>query len=337
MSATSARAPVSADRPRRATSEVGDHCDVSVIVTVTDGDADLREMYESFASVLARSGREFEFVIAVSPESRDRAAALESSLANGEPVRTVEAVRTLNETGLLRRGSAVARGDIIVTLPAHRQVEPSALEPLLASIERGADVAVARRWPRPGPLLNRAQSWALHRILGDLGGRRFHDLGCGVRAMRRQVLDEVPLYGEFARFFPLFASHQGFTVEEVNVAPHAADRRMRLHSPGVYLRRLLDVLGVFFVLRFTDRPLRFFGLIGTVLAAIGGATMILLVIDRMNGVPIGTRPLLLLGVLFLALGLQAVAFGLIGEMIVHFSASQGRRYRVKEIRERGNA
>lgn len=313
-------------------------CAVSVIVPVTDGDADLREMYDAYAAALARSGRAFEFLVAASRDANNRMRALDPLLHSGdEPLRTVEMTRTMNETALLRRASTMARGDIIVTLPAHRQVEPSALEPLIACIERGADVAVARRWPRPGPAWNRVQSWALHRILGELGGSRFHDLGCGVRAMRRHVLNEVPLYGELARFFPLFAHHHGFTVEEVNVAPHPADRTLRLHSPGMYLGRLLDVLGVFFVLRFTDRPLRFFGLIGTVLATLGASLMVVLLIDRANGIPVATRPLLVLSVLLLALGLQAVAFGLIGEMIVHFNAGQRRLYRVKEIRDRGRA
>ena len=310
-----------------------DHCAVSVIVPVATGDANLGELYTMFASVLELSGRAFEFIVAVTPESIDRLDSMQPLIAEGAPVRIVHAAHTLNETALLRRGSRIARGDIIVALPPQHQVEPSALESLLDAVERGADVAVARRWPRNGPFVNRAQSWLLHRVLGNLGGRRFHDLGCGVRAMRRQVLRDVPLYGELSRFFPLLAHHQGFTVEEVTVAAHPVDRRLRVHSPGVYVRRLLDVLGVFFVLRFTDRPLRFFGLIGTVLGVAGSAIMVALLIGRANGTAVATRPLLLLGALFLALGLQSLAFGLIGEMIVHFNAGQRRFYRVKEIRE----
>lgn len=337
MSAASIRPTLASGDLGHAEATAEAPCEVSVIVPVTDGDLDLRELYEAYSPALARSGRTYEFVVVASSESCQRLRALEPLIEEGGPLKAVEAVRTVNETGLLRRASVMARGDIIVTLPALRQVDPSALELLLAAIDRGADVAVARRWPRESPLLNRAQTWLLHRVLGSLGGGRFHDLGCGVRAMRRQVLQELPLYGELARFFPLLAYHHGFSVEEVNVQQHAADRRMRFHTPGVYLRRLLDVLGVLFVLRFTDRPLRFFGLIGTLLALVGSVIMTVLLIDRMHGVAVATRPLLLLGALLLALGLHALAFGLVGELIVHFNAGQQRLYRVKDIRQRGRA
>ncbi len=156
-----------------------------------------------------------------------------------------------------------------------------------------------------------------------------HDAACGVRVMRREVLEELPLYGDFARFLPLLALHGGYRVEELASPQHPLNRRPRVYGPGVYVRRLVDVLGLFFLLRFTDKPLRFFGLVGAALSGVGGLLLLLLFAQRVTGSPISQRPLLLLGVLFLTLGMQAIALGLIGEIVVHFNASKRRGYRLR--------
>lgn len=307
--------------------------DISVIVPVHEGAYDLPALYEAYAGPLRAGGRACEFLFVAVPGARRQVEELATLIAQGHPIRIIESARLVNETALLRRGFAEAEGEIIVTLPAQRQIDPDGIDPLIETVELGADVAVACRWPRGDARLNRMQSWLLYRFVRVLGGGRFHDLGCGVRAMRKRVTAELPLYGELARFFPLIAQHHGFAVEEVKVAQHPNDLALRIHRPGTYFSRLLDLFGLFFVLRFTDRPLRFFGLFGALLTLVGLVIMGVLLVDRMGGQAMGTRPLLLVAVFCLALGGQAVAFGLIGEMIVHFNASRARAYRVKEIRE----
>ena len=148
--------------------------------------------------------------------------------------------------------------------------------------------------------------------------------------MRRQVLEVVPVYGDLFRFLPILAEREGFRVEEVTVTPHSDDRRTRVYSPAVYLRRLIDLLGLFFLVRFTTKPLRFFGLIGGIFSGLGAVILLVLFVQRLGGDPIADRPMLLLGVLTFVLGVQAVAIGLVGEIIVHLSPKEGRRaYRVR--------
>jgi hypothetical protein len=105
--------------------------------------------------------------------------------------------------------------------------------------------------------------------------------------------------------------------------------RSRVYSPGVYLRRLIDVVGLLFLLKFTEKPLRFFGLIGSLLSGVGAVLLAVLFVQRLAGESLANRPLLLLAVLLMVLGIQSVALGLIGEMIVHLTASQRRRYRLR--------
>jgi hypothetical protein len=201
---------------------------------------------------------------------------------------------------------------------------------VLEAVDEGADLAVANRSPRVDSWLNRIQSRAFHSIIGGASQQRFHDMACGLRAMRRSVAEALPLYGDLHRFIPALALREGYRVEEIAVPQHPNDARIRIYGPGVYIRRLLDIAAFFFLAKFTEKPLRFFGLIGS-LFLLGGAGMsLVLLIQRVEGRGIANRPALLLAVLLVALGVQLIGLGLVGEIIVHLRAPHRRAYRVRE-------
>jgi hypothetical protein len=303
--------------------------DVTVIVPVVERPTSLTALYREFSAPLRQAGRPFEFIFISYPWFRHLTDPLGELAAQGEPIRLMEVMQAVGETALIKVGAAAARGTFLLTLPAYFQTEASALPGLLARVEQGADLAVAWRWPRRDSLVNRLQSRVLHLLVGGVTGGRLHDVACSVRAMRREVVQEVPLYGEFARFLPVLAMREGFTVEEVQAPVHPGAMRGRVYGAGVYLRRLIDVVGLLFLLKFTEKPLRFFGLIGSALSGIGAAILVVLFFQRLAGESLASRPILLLAVLLMVLGIQAVALGLIGEMIVHLTASQRRRYRLR--------
>ncbi len=300
---------------------------VSIVVPVTERPEDLADLYREFSAPLRNLGRTFEFLFVAEPWSRDVTASLSPLAASGEPVRVFLAGQTMGEAALLKIGADRAQGSIVLTLPAYRRVEASVLPILVERVERGADMAVARRWPRRSGI-NRVQSRVFHGLLRSLVGGDLHDVACGVRAMRKSVLEDLPLYGDLFRFLPILAVREGYRVEEVDTPQHEVDTRTRLYAPGTYLRRLVDLLGLFFLVRFTEKPLRFFGLLGSVLLAGGGAVLGVLLVQRLGGQGIADRPMLLLGVLMTVLGVQAIALGLVGEIIVHLQASHRRSYRV---------
>jgi hypothetical protein len=301
---------------------------VSVIVPVTERPEPLDELYRELAAPLRAEGREFEFIFVTEPWGRTLATGLATLAAEGEPVRALLTGQVVGETAQIKLGLSQCKGDIVVIHPAYRRVEAGALTTLIARVESGADVATARRWPRQDSWINRAQTRAFHRLIAGLGAGRIEDIGSGVRAARRDVLRAIPLYGDFSRFLPLAALREGYLVEEVSVPQHSRERRTRVYSPGVYLRRLIDVIGLVFLLRFTEKPLRFFGLTGALLTAAGGLILLVLAVQRLGGESLADRPLLLLGLLLLVLGVQSIALGLIGEIIVHLNASQRRTYRI---------
>ena len=303
---------------------------VSVVIPVVERPENLCDIYREFSAPLRDAERGFEFIFVLEPWAHQLRDPLEQLAKRGEPIRVLQASRDLGETGQLKLAAASCHAELVLTLPAYRRVKADCLVSLLDHVGPSTDLAIARRWPRKDSWFNRLQSRVFHRLVGLASEQPFHDIACGVRAMRRHLLDEIPLYGDFARFLPLLAAQEGFQVKEVDCAQHPRDRQTRVYSPGTYIRRVIDLLGVFFLLRFTYKPLRFFGLFGSGLSLAGGGILLVLLIQRLMGRGLADRPLLLLGILLFTLGFQVVALGLIGELIVHLNAPKKSGYRVRE-------
>ena len=156
-----------------------------------------------------------------------------------------------------------------------------------------------------------------HQLIRKLTQTTYHDITCSLRAMRRQVAEEVHLYGDLHRFFPLLAYQRGFKVVELPVRQSRHDLKRRPYGPGMYLHRLLDILTVFFLFKFTKKPLRFFGLVGSELFIAGAIIVGYLGLYRLfefGG--IAGRPLLILGALLMMLGAQLFSIGLLGELLI---------------------
>jgi glycosyltransferase involved in cell wall biosynthesis len=302
---------------------------ISVVVPVVERANDLVAVYRAFAQELDQRPEEYEFVFVFdgrfTPPSE-----LVNLARETNKIRILRFAREFGETAALRLGLERSRGDLIVTLPAYFQVQPGGLGLLLDAVARGADMAVANRSPRLDSWLNRMQSRLFHSIVGGISQQRFHDMACGVRVMPRTVAEALPLYGDLHRFIPALALREGYRVDEVSVAQHPNDARTRLYRPGVYLRRLLDIAGFFFLAKFTERPLRFFGLIGSSFVLTGAVMSLVLLVQRVEGQAIANRPALLLAVLLVAIGVQLIGLGLVGEIIVHLRAPHRRGYRVRE-------
>ncbi|MDQ3137207.1 MAG: glycosyltransferase [Gemmatimonadota bacterium] len=302
---------------------------VSVIVPVVERADDLMALYGAFAGELDRRGEEHEFLFvfdggfAAPPE-------LVALSHERDAVRLFSFARPFGETAALRLGIERSRGDVVVTLPAYFQVQAEGIGPLLDALHAGADLVVANRSPRVDSWLNRFQSGVFQRMLGGVTERRFHDIACGVRVIRRPVAEALPLYGDLHRFIPALALREGYRVDEVAVPQHPNDARTRVYGPATYLRRLLDVAAFFFLAKFTEKPLRFFGLVGSICFVLGALTGLVLLADRLAGQGIANRPLLLLAVLLIALGVQLMGLGLVGEIIVHLRSPHRRAYRVRE-------
>lgn len=307
---------------------------VSVIVPVAERCEDLHEIYWAHAKVLRRAERFFEFIFVLDGGFEGEAPGLESLVALGEPIRIVTLPRSFGEATALMAGFQRARGDIVLVMPSYFQVVPEGIECILNMLDDSYDLVTARRCPRSDSWINRLQTWGFHFLTGYLTGVTLQDMGCGLKGIRRRVVDELQLYGDLHRFLPILAYQKGFRVVEVDIAQHLANSKTRIYRPGVYLRRLLDILTLVFLFKFTKKPLRFFGLIGGGLLAGGLLILSLLASQRLFfGFPLADRPLVILGVLLMVLGVQTGSIGLLGELIIFTHADKIREFYVEKILE----
>lgn len=310
--------------------------DVSVIVPVVTPDGRARELVEALFAEFARLGRSAEAIL-VFDGVRGPAYTECAELARRDPdrVRLIAFERTFGESVCLASAFEVARGRVIVTAPQYLQVDPRDVEKLLAAVDGGADLAAPWRKPRVGPWMNRLQSAAFNALMRRILHAPFHDLNCYFRAMRREVLTELTIYGDMYRFLPAIAFRQGFRTVEVPVRHLQEWGGSGLFGLGVYARRFLDILGVVFLTHFTLKPLRFFGTLGAIFVACGAFVVTALVIQKlfMPELDLYGRHLFLVGLLLLVLGVQVIGFGLVGEIIIYTNARNLRQYRIERIYE----
>ena len=307
----------------------------SAVIAVSERRDDLREVYAQYAAELAKIGRSYEFIFVLDGPDKEALGSLRALKLEHPAIRVIALNRPFGEATALAVGLGRARGSVLLTLPAYFQVEPFEIRPVVEKLEKDQDdMVVAWRFPRIDSIFNQGQAWMFHMLVTLLTGIKFHDVSCSLRAMKREVAEEVRLYGDLHRFFPLLAYQQGFKVSELPVQQSRNDVKRRVQRPGIYLRRMLDILTLFFVFKFTQKPLRFFGLVGFGLFGAGGGILAYLGIYRLLGVGgIAGRPLLILGVLLIVLGLQLFSIGLLGEMIVFTHAREQKDYQIEEILE----
>jgi len=305
--------------------------ELSVIIPVSERYDDVTPVFSAYRDALSSTGLSHEFVYVLDGEYPDFQRELIKLKDAGENIKIVKLARNFGEATALTVGFEHSSGDIIMTLPAYIQVEPSEYPRLISQL-KDHDLVVARRWPRKDSLLNRIQTKAFHLPIRLLTGLDFQDLGCSVRVMKRKVVDELYIYGDQHRFLPLLAYKQGFRVLQVDAEQAQQDAGKRLYSFGVYLRRLLDILSIFFLLKFTKKPMRFFGLIGSSIFGLGTLVLLVISVQRLVwSVPLADRPMLLLGSLLVVLGIQVFAIGLVGEIIIFTHAKELKEYTVDEI------
>jgi glycosyltransferase involved in cell wall biosynthesis len=306
---------------------------LSVIVPIGDRHAEISALHAEYRRGVEAIGYLYEFIYVVDGAFQDAASALEGLIRAGERITAVYLARSFGESTALMAGLEQVRGDIILTLPAYYQIDADDIRELVRALD-SAEIVIGRRWPRAGGLLERLRRGVFHGLVSWMTGLKLHDLGCNARAMKRRVLEEISLYGDQHRLLPALADRQGFRVLEIDVRQSAKDRFEGSYRTREYAHRLLDIFAVFFLVRFTKKPLRFFGMIGATLLCVGTALVIYLVIDRLIfSVGLANRPALLLSSLLVVLGLQLFALGLLGELIIFTHARDLKDYQVDRVIE----
>ena len=309
---------------------------VSVVVPVREPTAQIREVVDALSAELDRLGRSHEFVL-VFDGVRGPAWEVAQALESERPGRVlvVGLQQSFGESVCLAAGLERARGRVIVTSPQYVQVDPAALGAMLREIDAGADFVAPWRHPRVDPWPNRLQSalfnWVTRRIIHV----KIRDMNCMFRAFRREVLEDMDLYGDMYRFLPAIAFRRGFRGTEIQVRHLREWGGAGLFGIGVYARRFLDVVGMLFLAKFTLKPLRFFGALGALIALPGAMVCSVIVVQYfvLENSGIYNRPLFFIGFILIVLGVQLIGFGLVGEIIIYTQARNLREYRIDRIWE----
>lgn len=288
---------------------------ISVVVPLRDEELTVALLYDELCSALEPLGCPWE-VVYVDDGSRDGSwAALTRLHAARDNVRVVRLRRNFGKATALQAGFAHAAGDIIVTIDADLQDDPAEIPRLLAKLEEGFDLVSGWKTRRRDPLSRRLLSRLFNAVTGWLSGVRLHDMNCGLKAYRAEAVRDLRLYGELHRFIPVLAHHRGFRVAELAVHHRSREHGRSRYGLERYVRGFLDLLTVSFLGRYRMRPLHLFGGLGLVLGVVGAGVLAYLTAIKIGGASIGGRPLLILGVLLVVVGLQFFSLGLIAEMV----------------------
>jgi len=304
---------------------------VSAIVVVGQRQDDLDSIARDYWHALETLKQPFELLFILDGQHQQALKVLSALRDEGMPLTIIRLSKAFGEAAALMSGFDQACGEVIMTLPAYYQVDPAEL-PNLIEAAATSDLILARREPRRGGRFETLRRKTFHRLLSAITGHRFSDLGCGVRAMKRRVLEELRLYGDQHRFLPVLARNAGFRVLELDVRQSEHDDFRSHYRIREYLHRILDIFTIFFLVRFTKKPLRFFGMIGSIIFVVGGLILGLLVFERLFlDIALADRPAMLLSSLLVVLGLQLVSLGLLGELIIFTHARAIKEYKIEQI------
>jgi glycosyltransferase involved in cell wall biosynthesis len=298
--------------------------ELSIVVPVLDEVDSLPTLYRELTATLEMLGRSYELLFVDDGSHDGSFATLEKLHRSDDRVRVIQHRRNFGKAAALQSGFRAARGEVIVTLDADLQDDPAELPRLLQHLEDGYDLVSGWKQNRQDPASKTLPSRLFNRATAWLTGVKLRDFNCGYKAYRREVVEELRLYGELHRFIPALAAWRGFRVDEVPV--HHRPRRFGRSKYGSarFWRGSLDLLTVLFLTRYTRRPLHLFGSLGLLAWAAGGSVNLYLAALWLAGVrPIGNRPLLAFGILGMLVGLQFFCLGLLSELILSYQAARG--------------
>jgi glycosyltransferase involved in cell wall biosynthesis len=308
--------------------------EISIVIPVLDEEGSIGELARRLLEVLERTGRTFE-IIFVDDGSGDRTLEILRDIHHGDGrVKIVSFRRNFGQTAALAAGFDYARGAIVVTLDGDLQNDPEDIPKLVSKVEEGYDLVSGWRVKRRDPFLTRRlpsmiANWMISRITGV----SLHDYGCTLKAFRHEVVKNVSLYGEMHRFIPAIASGMGVSVAEMPV-----NHRPRTTGTSKYglfrtVKVILDLITVKFLLSYSTRPIHIFGMIGLCSGALGVVIGVWLSFQRLFlRIPLGNRPLLLLAIVLVFIGVQFITIGLLAELQtrIYHEAQSKPTYSVRE-------
>jgi glycosyltransferase involved in cell wall biosynthesis len=309
---------------------------LSVIIPVKDERDNLGPLHERLTAVLRPTGWDYELVVVDDGSADDSFQVLDALAARDERLKVVRLRRNYGQTAALQAGIDWSRGDVLVTMDGDLQNDPADIPALLAKLHEGYDVVLGQRANRQDAFLIRklpslAANWLIRRVTGV----PFRDFGCTLRALRRDVAESLPLYGEMHRFVPALALQHGARIAQIPVRHHPRRAGKTKYNLTRTVRVVLDLITVQFLSGYLTRPMHVLGTAGLAMMALGGCSFLATVVMKWaQGIFWTGNPFLLLSVMLELIGIQFILMGLLGEVLARtYFESQGKApYSVRTTR-----
>ena len=311
--------------------------ELSIVIPVHNESPNIRPLYDELTQTLSQYGRSYELLIVDDGSTDDSFEQLAALQARDSRLRVIRFRRNFGQTAAFAAGFAHARGRLVVTSDGDLQNDPRDIPAMVALIEQGNDIVCGWRKDRKDALITRRLPSVLaNKLISWATGVELHDYGCSLKVFRAEVVKPLRLYGEMHRFLPAIASQIGVRIAEMVVNHRPRRAGATKYGLSRTIRVVLDLATVKFLLSYSTRPLQIFGLIGLVAGGLGVAITGYLGYVRLFTLQgIADRPLLLLGMMLVFIGVQLVTFGLLAEVMArtYYESQDKPTYVIREVRE----
>ncbi len=305
---------------------------ISIVIPLLNEEESLKPLYNDIKKTIAPYSFDYE-ILFIDDGSTDKSLQIIKQIARYDnKVHYFSFRKNYGKSAALNVGFANAKGDVVITMDADLQDDPAEIPNLLKKISEGYDLVSGWKKVRHDPFIKRHSSKFFNWMTRFVSDVKIHDFNCGLKAYRKEVVKNVYVHGELHRYIPVLAGQKGFKVTEIVVKHHP--RRYGKTKFGIsrFFKGFVDLLTVLMITKYASRPLHFFGFIGTMSFLIGFAIDAYLTYEWMfKHVSLSNRPLLLLGLLMMIVGVQLFAIGLLGELFTHKIPSDTSAY-IKEKR-----
>lgn len=298
--------------------------DISMVIPVYNEAENVPLLYRKLKDDLSSLDRTYEIIFIDDGSTDDTFAKLKEAQADDDRIRIIKFRRNFGKAAALNTAFRQVKGKVVITMDGDLQDDSAEIPKFLDKIDEGYDLVSGWKYPRNDPITKTAPSKVFNRLTCWMTGVNLHDFNCGFKAYKREVTDALHLYGELHRYTPVLANYYGFKIAEVTVRHHPREFGKSKYGAKRVIKGLLDLITVKFLTSYASRPLHVFGVPGILSLLVGFVIGLYLVILKyLRDIALTERPLLLLSILLILLGLQFFSIGLLGEMITSRGARDG--------------
>lgn len=307
---------------------------ISIIIPVFNESESIAYLLDEVLNVMQNNKLNCELIVVNDGSNDNTSIVLDELTIKVKELSVISLRKNYGQTAAMAAGFDNSKGEIVITLDGDLQNDPNDIPKLISHINEGYDLICGWRYERKDKLISRRiPSKIANKLIANVTGLKLHDYGCSLKAFKKEIVDDIKLYGELHRFLPVLANIEGAKIKEIKV-----NHRSRKYGSSKYgidrtFRVLMDLLTVWFMTKFLTRPMYGFGFFGIVSILISFGMTSYLFIIKLLGNDIGNRPMLMFALILGIAGVQLFSFGLLGELLIRtYHESQNRPiYRIRKI------